>query len=884
MKSLELRVFPGRNVYIHRPAALALVDLEELCARETREVPGFNERLLALLPGLAAHSCASGRPGGLLERMQSGTYFGHILEHVILELQICLGLQPKYGKTMSTDQTAVYEVVFECPASGIAEHLVTAGLDLLRSVLQGNRFDLAGRLADLSQRMAKSELGPSTQALADAARARGISVSRIGPGSLLRLGTGRHARRVQATLTSETSCIASDIAGDKSLTKLVLGQAGIPVPRGQRLSVDDVNQAVAFWQTLGRSVVIKPCDGNQGKGVSLNLNTEPDIREACRIASRYSADLLVEEYIAGRHYRLLVVNGRLVAASERIPAHVVGNGHDTVSTLVEQVNADPRRGSEHDKPLTRITIDEVALAVLARQGLQPDSIPAEQQVVWLRDNANLSTGGTAIDVTDWVHPELADMVERAVRAVGLDVAGVDLVCDSISESPASGGAIIEINAAPGIRMHHYPVQGQRREVASAIIDSLFPAAATSEVPLVSVTGTNGKTTTARLIAHVLRQCYSIVGLTSTEGIYLNDRCIVHGDTTGPWSTNVLLSDPSVDAAVLEVARGGILRGGLAYDLSDVAVLTNISEDHLGQDNLSSLEDLIWVKSLVLESVRPRGYAVLNADDSSLQQLLPRLRCLPVMFSLEESNGQVRRHLGTGGRAVFQSDGWICLAEGNTLEPLVKVADIPLTWGGRARYNIANALAAAGALWGLGVSKDVIKQGLASFQPAEHNPGRQSMTTVAGRTVMIDYAHNVAGLQQLCSFARQLCRGRLLGVVAAPGDRRSATVFRVGQVAGQGFDQLFIKEDRDRRGRAPGETAEILRQGAVASGLSASAVSVHLEEAAALRAACLAANPDDLIVVLYETLELTFELLERLKQELTQKEPQAFVVAGAGESS
>jgi len=346
----------------------------------------------------------------------------------------------------------------------------------------------------------------------------------------------------------------------------------------------------------------------------------------------------------------------------------------------------------------------------------------------------------------------------------------------------------------------------------------------------------------------------------------------------------LLSDPSVDAAVLEVARGGILRGGLAYDLSDVAVLTNISEDHLGQDNLSSLDDLIWVKSLVLEAVRPGGYAVLNADDSSLQQLLPRLRCQPIMFSLEESNGQVRRHLGTGGRAVFQSDGWICLAEGNTLEPLVRVADIPLAWGGRARYNIANALAAAAALWGLGVAKEVIKQGLASFQPAEHNPGRQSMTTVAGRTVMIDYAHNVAGLQQLCSFARQLCRGRLLGVVAAPGDRRSATVFRVGQVAGQGFDQLFIKEDRDRRGRAPGETAEILRQGAVASGLSASAVSVHLEEEAALRAACVAASPDDLIVVLYEKLELTFELLERLKHEIAHNEPQAYVVAGAGETT
>lgn len=884
MRSLELRAFQGRNVYIHRPAALALIDLEDLCGRESRELPGFNEHLLGLLPGLSRHSCASGRSGGFLERLQAGTYFGHVLEHVILELQARLGLQCSYGKTMSTDQSGVYEVIFECPALGIADQLVETGLDLVQGALEGASFNLTVRLNNLARRLAKTELGPSTRALADAAKARGISVSRIGSGSLLRLGTGCHAKRVQATLTSESSCIASDIAGDKSLTKLVLGQAGIPVPRGQKLSVDDVEQAISFWQRLARPVVVKPCDGNQGKGVSLNLDTPQDISEACAIAARYSSELLVEEYIAGHHYRLLVVGGQLVAASERIPAHVVGDGCSTIGELVEQVNQDPRRGAGHEKPLTRIAIDDVALAVLARQGLRPESVPAAAQTVWLRDNANLSTGGTAIDVTEWVHPDLAAIVVRAVRLVGLDVAGVDLVCDSIAESPDGGGAIIEINAAPGIRMHHYPVQGQKREVADAIISNLFPDAAKSEIPLVAVTGTNGKTTTSRLIAHVLRQCHGTVGLTSTEGIYLNERCIVHGDTTGPWSANVLLSDPAVEAAVLELARGGLLHGGLAYDQSDVAVLTNVSEDHLGQDNLSSLDDLVWVKSLVLEAVRPEGYAILNADDSSLQQLLPRLRCRSILFSLEESNPQVRRHLGAGGRAVFLHDGWICLAEGNTLEPLITVGEVPFTWGGHAKCNVANALAATGALWGMTVEPALIRTGLVSFQPSVHNPGRQTLTEVAGRPVMVDYAHNVAGLQQLSEFARHLCSGRLLGVIAAPGDRRSATVFRVGQAAGKGFDQLFIKEDLDRRGRAPGETAEILRQGAISTGMSPGAVGVYLEEMAALRAALLVAGSEDLIVVLYEKLELTFSLLEQLELQLGKSERQAFVVAGTCEST
>lgn len=880
MKSLELRTFPGRNIYVHRPAARALIDLEDLCGKESREIVGFNERLLAHLPGLREHTCALGCEGGFVTRLQEGTYFGHILEHVILELQNSLGLQSRYGKTRVTDQPAVYEVVFECPGLGIAEQLVATGLDVIHAALVGGPFELSERLPDLRRRLAKSELGPSTRAIAEAARRRGISVTRIGPGSLLRLGSGCHARRVQATLTGKTSCIAADIAGDKSLTKLVLSGAGIPVPRGQKLGADDVDQAVAFWQQLAGPVVIKPCDGNQGKGVSLNLRSEQNVREAYIIAAHYSSDILVEEHIPGRHYRFLVIDGKMVAASERIPAHVVGDGHTTILDLVKQVNQDPNRGDEHEKPLTKIIIDDVALSVLARQGFGPHAIPTVGTSVWLRDNANLSTGGTAIDVTDRVHPQLSETVVRSARLVGLDVAGIDVVCADVAEPLQPGrGAIIEINAAPGIRMHHYPLLGQKRDVADVIVANLFPPGTPSEVPIVAVTGTNGKTTTCRLIAHVLRLRHAVVGLTSTSGIYLNERCIVTGDTTGPWSASVILGDPSVQAAVLEVARGGLIRGGLAYEQSDVGVLTNVSEDHLGQDNLESLDDLVWVKSAVLEAVRPEGYAVLNADDDCLPQLLARLQCRVILFSLREDSPPVRRHLGAGGKAIFLRDGFLCLAEGNTCEPLVNVRDIPITWGGRAAYNVANAMAAAAALWGLGVQGESIKLGLSTFLPEVHNLGRQNLKEVAGRTVMVDYAHNVAGISGLCASARSAGKGRLLGVVAAPGDRRSATIFRVGQAAGQGFDQLFIKEDQDRRGRAPGEVAEIVRQGAVSSGLAADAIGVHLQEAEALRAALLAARPEDLIIVLYERLELTMSILQTLEQELQNISRMAYVVAG-----
>lgn len=879
MKKLGLRVFQGRNVYIHRPAALLSLQLGEFTGRESRDFPGFNEELLWHLPGLSTHGCASGGSDGFLGRLQTGTYFGHILEHVLLELQTLLGLEARYGKTRASDQWGVYEVVFECPCSGLAETLVDVGLDMMLTLLAGRNYDLALELLRLQQRLAQVDLGPSSRALWQAARKRGISVRRIGDGSLIQLGTGRYTRRLQATLTDHTGCLAADIAGDKELTKQILRSASIPVPRGR--SVYTSSEAVRAWRAMQCPIVIKPCDGNQGRGVSLNLVSEQQVVAGFEIAAKFSPQVLVEEFIPGRHFRLLIVDGQLVAASERIPAHVVGNGRDTIAALVALANQDPRRGVDHEKALTRIVIDDIVRAVLTRQGYALESIPAAGVLVWLRDNANLSTGGTAIDVTDAVHPQLTETVVRAVRLIGLDVAGVDLVTSNIDLPLDWGkGAIIEINAAPGIRMHHYPVAGVAHDVADRIIESMYPAGAPSEIPIIAVTGTNGKTTTCRLVAHVLQQCYGTVGLTSTSGIYHNQQLLVAGDTTGPWSTGVLLDDPLVDVAVLELARGGLLRGGLAYYSCDVAVLTNITEDHLGQDNLSCLEDLAWVKSLVLESVKPGGYVVINGDDPESMKLLRQQREQVILFSTQPDKLQVRRHLGVGGRAVLVQAGQICLIEGDRVNRLLAVDAVPITFGGTAAYNVANALAACAALWGIGVEQDLIKQGLISFLPdAKHNPGRQNVFTVGQQQVLVDYAHNVASIQGLTGLARTLAQGKLLGVVAAPGNRRTATILAVGEAAGRGFDRLFIKEDRDRRGRAPGEVADILRHGALVAGLSPANIQVCLEERTALWDAFAAAQPEDLIVVLYEDLEYTLALLDELAREAPLLR-RAYAIAGS----
>lgn len=861
MKVERVTYLAGRNIYSHSPVLRLLLDLGKWAGKTTADFPDLEEKLFSLLPGLGSHHCSLAYPGGFRTRVQEGTYLGHVLEHVILELQTAAGSPVVYGRTRETRRPGVYEIVVECRCEEGGREAVRLALELLQGLLGEKTLpDLAAGLARLRRVMDRHRLGPSTAAIAEAARKRGIPVQRLNDGSLLQLGYGRYQQRVQATITAGTGCIGVDIACDKTLTKELLARAGIPVPPGVLVQTEE--EALEAAAELGYPVVIKPDNGNQGKGVSLNLTSPEEIREACALAKEYSPRLLVEKQIPGRHYRVLVVGDKVVAAAERIPASVVGDGSHTIAQLIEITNRDPRRGEGHEKPLTKITVDPVVLACLRRRGMGLDYVPRPGERVFLRENANLSTGGTAVDVTDRLHPATALLALRAARTVGLDVAGVDLVTADISlPLAAAGGAVIEVNAAPGLRMHLYPSEGQSRDVAGEIVDYLFPPGRPSRIPVVAITGTNGKTTTARLVAHVLRSRGLKVGLATTDGIWLDDHCLFRGDTTGPWSARLLLSDPLVEAAVLETARGGIVRGGLGYDLSDVGVITNISRDHLGQDGLEDLEDLAFVKSLVVEAVHPGGCAVLNADDPLVASLASRTRCRLIYFSLEEDNVLLRRHLSAGGEGVFLQGGQVVAARGTEGAVVVPLASLPVTWYGQARHNVANVLAATAACLGLGLAPQEIGRALAAFTgDLDCNPGRCNLIDMGDFRVLVDYGHNPAAYRAVLEAARRLAPRRLLGVIGVPGDRADDLVRESGRIAGEGFDYIFIKEDSDLRGRAPGEIAGLLREGALAGGCREENIELVLEEGEAIKRALARAQRGDLLVIFYEKLDPVLEIL------------------------
>ncbi len=877
----DLKAISGRNIHSHYPVVRMLVRLDQLADQPTIAYAGFNGLLLQMLPGLSQHSCSRGYEGGFLERLREGTYLAHVIEHVAIELQDLLGVPSRYGKTRRTLVPGVWEVVFEYKAKEGALAAAELAVEIVEAALQQKTMDIEPRLVTIRRLIASTELGPSTQAICTAAKKRGISVWRLNDDSLVQLGTGCRQHRLQATTTGSTSAIAVDVACDKTLTKQVLSACGIPVPYGDIARTED--GAVRIADELGGPVVVKPCDGNQGKGVTLNLTTHEEVRTAFRVARSYSERVIVERYVEGRHYRVLVVGDRVIAVSERIPAHVVGDGVHSIRELVEQVNLDPRRGDEHEKPLTKIKIDPVSLMLLARQNMTVSYVPRTGERVFLRENANLSTGGTAIDRTDEIHLANCELAVRAARIVGLDIAGIDLVTADITQPMiAGGGAVIEVNAAPGIRMHHYPEQGEPRDVGGAIVSYLFPEGTTSEIPVIAVTGTNGKTTTTRLIAHALRSRYRQVGMTCTDGIYIGDLCLERSDATGPRSAQVLLRDPSVDVAVLETARGGIIRSGLGYHLANVAVITNISNDHIGQDDIEDLDELVHVKSLVAEAVTPDGVVVLNADDPTRQILAERAQRQVIYFSMQAQSAVVRHHLAAGGRAVYHRHGEIVLAHGAEEQVLLPVKEIPITFDGKAEHNVANAMAGAAALWALGLSFDEIRFALLNFTPSlEHNPGRQNLFDVDGIQVMVDYGHNEDGYRQTLAMARRCSPRHLIGVIAVPGDRQDSDILTLGRLAGSGFDRIYVKEDADLRGRTGGEVAELLRRGCLTGGASAEQLEVILEEGPAVEKAVLAAEAGDMIVVFYEKLDLVLAALERAKGQRQQaaKERVSGVVAG-----
>ncbi|MGE0133424.1 MAG: cyanophycin synthetase [Blastocatellales bacterium] len=891
MRVGKIRTLAGPNVYSYRPVLSMKLNLEDLAGKESREFPGFNELLLELMPGLAKHQCSKEREGGFVERLREGTYFGHVIEHVALELTELAGVPVSHGKTRGAGEPGSYNIIIEYKAEKGTKHLLRMAVEIVGSLIlksenperSGDPFPLKDRIGEARELIARTELGPTTKAITEAATRRGIPWRRIGEDSLVQLGYGKSRRFIQAAMTEQTSAVAVDIASDKELTKTLLRDAGIEVPHGI-LALSEA-EAVEALENIGAPVVVKPYNMSQGKGVSLNLTTPAQVEQAYRIAKQYAPKVVVEQQFIGRDYRVLVINGKVAAASERVPACVTGDGQRTIAELIEATNRHPARGEDHERPLTKIKIDQEAMEYLRRRDMSVNQRPMEGEVVYLRECANLSTGGTARDVTDLIHPKIAAMCERAARVIGLDVCGIDLILDDIAEPLRPNNVdngIVEINAAPGLRMHLAPSEGQSRDVGAAIVDMLYPGGATGRIPIISITGTNGKTTITRMIAHVFSEKGMTVGVTTTDGIYIGGREIVKGDTTGPLSAQTVLSDPSVEIAVLETARGGIVRGGLGYDWSDVSIISNVRLDHVGQDGIETLDDLLYIKSLVAERVREGGTLILNADDEHLAQLMEservgRVKKNMVYFSMHPPHVLIRRHLATGGSAFLYKDGWIVEAAGGSEARLAQASDIPVTLGGAAAFNIANALAASAACRAQGVSRDDVAAALKAFRGDLHNAGRAGLFELYGGYVLVDYGHNPDAFTAVCQMAAKWSGRRVTGVIGVPGDRDDWVVEQAGRAAARGFERIIIKEDGDLRGRRSGEIASLLHR-AVMSEAPERHCRIVLDEVAALRIAVNDIEPGDVIVIFYEKLDPALDLLKQLGATPAQSVPRLFLSA------
>jgi cyanophycin synthetase len=872
MKILDTRVYRGPNLYALRKVIRLRVDLGELEDYPTGRLPGFVDRLLEAIPTLREHTCSYGEPGGFVRRMteDEGTWLGHVLEHVAIELQCLAGTPVSYGKTRGHDlPTGQYHVIYSFEEETVGLEAGELGLRLIRHLLPPERethipgpWDFQADLEDLVRLAQRRAFGPSTAALVKAAEERDIPWIRLNDRSLVQLGHGKFQRRIQATVTSETKHTAVEIASDKRLTNQILSDLGLPVPKQMR--VRGPNDAAEAAERIGYPVVVKPLDGNHGKGVSINLTTDEQVKVAFEQAAEFSSVVIVETFQEGNDYRIVVVNGKVRAVAQRVPGHVVGDGRHTVAELVEMVNSDPRRGIGHEKVLTRLELDHQALRLLEQAGLTAESVIPEGQVFYLRSTGNLSTGGTSVDKTDVIHYDNRIMAERAVKAVGLDVGGVDYISPDITRSYKEvGGSIVELNAAPGFRMHTAPTEGLPRDVAGPVIEMLFPPGTPYRIPIAAITGTNGKTTTTRMVGHILKLSGSTVGMATSDGVYIDGELTVAGDLTGPWASHLVLRDPSVDAAVLETARGGIVRTGLGWRKCKVGAVLNIASDHLGMGGINDLDELAEVKQVVAEV--SQEWCVLNADDERVARMAAHSPAKPIYVTLKRENELVRRHIREKGRAVALEEGlngrMIVLYEGEEHIPLLWARQIPATIDGHALHNVQNAMFATAVAHAMGASLENIRQGLRTFTTDFfQTPGRMNFYNEHPFRVLLDYAHNAHGMEAMARTIRELTvTGRRLGVLACPGDRRDEDILDLARAAAPAFDLIILREDDKLRGRKPGETAGLLRHGLLAAGFPADRVSVEIfGETEAVQRSLETAQPGDLLVIFGDKLDRDWE--------------------------
>ncbi|MEL7185991.1 MAG: cyanophycin synthetase [Pseudomonadota bacterium] len=875
MKIESTNVFVGPNIWAHFPVIRHVIDLGELEHwPSVRLGEDFVEPLLEALPGLHEHGCSYKEPGGFVRRLREGegTWIGHIMEHVAIELQNVAGIDVTFGRTRSIEgREGVYNMVFQYKDRAVGLDASDLALQLLQSLLPkdlqsdkapGDDWDFAAERDRFIRSAQRRALGPSTASLVRAAEERDIPWLRLNDYSLVQFGHGRYQQRIQATTTGNTSNIAVELASDKEETNGILRDLGLPVPK--QYIVRSASQAVRGAERIGYPVVLKPLAGNHGRGVSINLRSPEEVEVAFEKAAEHGRSIVVESYIEGFDHRLLVINGELVAAAKRVPGHVVGDGKHTIEQLVDIVNEDSRRGVGHEKVLTRLEFDHQAERLLKKLGYDKDTVPPKGEVVYLRSTANLSTGGTAIDVTDTIHPDNREMAIRSIKAIGLDIGGVDFLCNDITESyREAGGGICEVNAGPGFRMHVAPSEGTPRDVGGAVVNMLFPPDSPSRIPIAAVTGTNGKTTTSRMLAHILKMSGHTVGQTSTDGVYIDGKLSVPGDMTGPIAAQMILRDPSVDAAVMEVARGGMLRAGLGFQTCDVACCLNVTADHLGLRGIDTLEQLAEVKRVPVEIATDA--AVLNADDPHCLQMADYTKAERLCYvTMNPAHPLVKQHIQAGGQAFVLEQGMnghmITIYDNESHTPLVWTHLIPATVEGRAMHNVQNAMFAAALAYNMNVSLEDIRHGLRTFDSSFFQaPGRMNIYDEHPFKVILDYAHNPAAVRAVCDTVDRFdVDGRKIVVLAAPGDRRDEDILEIAAIASGHFDHFICRRDDNLRGRGDDEVAVMLKDKLLEMGVSADRIEVVPDEQEATEHGLNLAETGDLLLILGDNIKRTWK--------------------------
>ena len=814
MKIIEIKILRGPNYWSNfRNKLIAMkLDLEELEERPTNLIDGFSERIEKLLPSMFQHRCSRGNEGGFFERVKEGTWMGHVIEHIALEIQTLAGMECGFGRTRGTGKEGIYNVVFSYKEENVGVYAANAAVKIAEALIEGVEYDLENDIKTMREMREKFRFGPSTGSIVDEAVSRNIPFIRLNNQSLVQLGYGKNQVRFRATMTDKTSSIAVDLASNKDETKKMLTEAAIPVANG--MCISEISEIETVINRVGFPLVFKPLDGNHGKGASINVKTKEEALVAFEHAKKYSRKIIVEKFISGFDFRILVINHRFIAAALREPAHVIGDGVSTIEQLIEIENQDERRGYGHENVLTEISIDRETYDELSKLNYTLETILEKGKVCHLKGTANLSTGGTSTDVTDIVHPNNIFIFERISRVIGLDICGIDVMANNLNEPlEVTGGVVLEVNAAPGFRMHLAPANGLPRNVAAPVIDMLYPVGKSFTIPIIAVTGTNGKTTTTRLISHIVKNNGYRVGFTTSDGIYVQNSMLTKGDTTGPISAEFILKDPTVDFAVLETARGGILRSGLGFNKCDVAVITNIQEDHMGLSDINTLSDMARVKGVVARAVKRDGYAVLNADNKHCVSISKTIDCNIAYFSIDEKNPIIIEHCKKGGIAAIYENGFITIQKGEWKFRVEKASHIPLTFGGKVTFMIYNVLAATLATYVYGFTIEDIKLNLETFIPsAAQTPGRMNIFEFKEYKVLIDFAHNADGFKGIKEFLTTVESPHKIGIITGTGDRRDDDIRDMGRISAEMFDHIIIRQDKFLRGRKAEDIVKLLVEG------------------------------------------------------------------------